>query len=247
MDHPIKILIVEDEMIIAANMSLQLTALGYEVTGIMLKGEDALEHIKQNEPDIILLDIHLKGELTGIETAHIIQQDANIPIIYVTANADEAHFNEAKTTNPYAFISKPFKKLDLQRAIELTVNRFQLEKELEASTEKDKTSPFILSDCIFVRHHEKMVKVNIKDILYIEAERNYCRIHCHTREYLLATTLKDMDDKLPNHHFIRVHRSFIVNLCQIDEIATSHIVISKKAIPISTESKKQLLQYIQKV
>ena len=92
-----------------------------------------------------------------------------------------------------------------------------------------------------------MVKVNIKDILYIEAERNYCRIHCNTREYLLATTLKDMDDKLPNHHFIRVHRSFIVNLCQIDEIATSHIVISKKAIPISTESKKQLLQYIQKV
>ena len=148
MDQPIKILIVEDEMIIAANMSLQLTALGYEVTGIMLKGEDALEHIKQNEPDIILLDIHLKGELTGIETAHIIQQDANIPIIYVTANADEAHFNEAKTTNPYAFISKPFKKLDLQRAIELTVNRFQLEKELEASTEKDKTSPYILSDCI---------------------------------------------------------------------------------------------------
>ena len=247
MDQPVKILIVEDEMIIAANMSLQLTALGYEVTGIMLKGEDALVHIKQNQPDIILLDIHLKGELTGIETAQIIQQDANIPVIYVTANADEAHFNEAKTTNPYAFISKPFKKLDLQRAIELTINRIQSEKDAAILSNKDEISPFILSDCIFVRHHEKMVKVSIKDILYIEAERNYCRIYCHNKEYLLAITLKDMDEKLPNKHFIRVHRSFIVNLCQIDEIATSHIVISKKAIPISTESKKQLLQYIQKV
>ncbi|WP_339895308.1 LytTR family transcriptional regulator DNA-binding domain-containing protein [uncultured Algibacter sp.] len=242
-----KILIVEDEMIIAANMSLQLTTLGYDVVGIMPKGEDALVHIKQSIPDIILLDIHLKGDLTGIETAQIIQEDFNIPIIYVTANADNAHFNKAKTTNPYAFISKPFKKLDLQRAIELTINRIQSEKESDTSLTDEKVSPFILSDCIFVRHHEKMVRVNITDILYIEAERNYCRIHSKNKEYLLAMTLKDMDDKLPNLHFLRVHRSFIVNLSHIDEIAKSHIVISKKAIPISGESKKLLLQHIQKI
>jgi DNA-binding LytR/AlgR family response regulator len=247
MKPPVKILIVEDEMIIAANISLQLTTIGYDVTGIMPKGEDALAHITQSKPDIILLDINLKGALSGIETAKIIQQDYQIPIIYVTANADDAHFNEAKATNPYAFISKPFKKLDLERAIELTVNRMQTENETELSTTEEKESSFILSDCIFVRHHEKMVKVNIKDIFYIEAERNYCRIHCKNKEYLLTTTLKDMDDKLPNRHFIRVHRSFIVNLVNIDEIATSHIVISKKAIPISSDSKKQLLQLIQKV
>ena len=98
-----------------------------------------------------------------------------------------------------------------------------------------------------MRHHEKMVRVNITDILYIEAERNYCRIHSKNKEYLLAMTLKDMDDKLPNLHFLRVHRSFIVNLSHIDEIAKSHIVISKKAIPISGESKKLLLQHIQKI
>lgn len=247
MKEPIKILIVEDEMIIAANISLQLTSLGYEVIGIMPKGEDAISHIKSNIPDIILLDINLKGTLSGIETAQIIQKDYNIPIIYVTANADDAHFNEAKATNPYAFISKPFKKLDLERAIELTINRIQTENGMEISTSDEKESSFILSDCIFVRHHEKMVKVNIKDIYYIEAERNYCRIHCINKEYLLASTLKDMEDKLTNQCFIRVHRSFIVNLSNIDEIATSHIVISKKAIPISPESKKQLLQHIQKV
>lgn len=247
MKNPIKILIVEDEMIIGANISLQLTSLGYKVIGIMPKGKDALKEIKQNQPDIILLDINLKGSLTGIETAEIIQKDYKIPIIYVTANADDANFNKAKATNPYAFISKPFKKLDLQRAIELTINRILSEKELEILSSEEKTTPFILSDCIFVRHHEKMVRVNIKDIFYIEAERNYCRIHCKDKEYLLTTTLKDMDNKLPNHHFIRVHRSFIVNLSNIDEIASSHIVISKKAIPVSSDSKKQLLQLIQKV
>ncbi|WP_338356876.1 LytR/AlgR family response regulator transcription factor [Yeosuana marina] len=246
MSQPTKILIVEDEMIIAANISLQLTTLGYEITGIIPRGEEALLHIKENTPDIVLLDIQLKGKIDGIETAQIMQKSFNIPIIYLTANADDEHFNRAKSTNPYAFISKPFKKLDLQRAIELTIKRIQNEdKEVDASEEK--LSPFILSDSIFVKHHEKMVRVDIKDILYIEAERNYCRIHSKLKEYLLVMTLKDLDEKLPNKHFIRVHRSFIVNLSQIDEVATSHIVIGKKAIPVSKALKDELLNRLQTI
>jgi len=240
MNQPTKILIVEDEMIIAANISLQLTSLGYDVTGIIPRGEEALLHIEQQQPDIVLLDINLKGKIDGIETAQIMQKSFNIPIIYLTANADEAHFTRAKTTNPYAFISKPFKKLDLQRAIELTVNRVKNEKNSENPT-KEKSDPFILSDCIFVKHLEKMVRIDIKDILYIEAERNYCRIYSKLKEYLLVMTLKDLDEKLPSKHFIRVHRSFIVNLSQIDEVATSHIVIGKKAIPVSKALKEELL------
>ena len=247
MDHPIKILIVEDEMLIAANISLQLTTLGYEVIGILPRGEEALLHIKQEQPDIVLLDIQLKGKLDGIETAQIMQHDYNIPIIYLTANADDENFNRAKSTNPYAFISKPFKKLDLQRAVELTVNQIHCNKESASNATMGNTQSFILSDCIFVRHHEKMVKVDIKDILYIEAERNYCRIYSKDKEYLLVMTLKDMDEKLPDRHFIRVHRSFIVNVSQIDEIATSHIVIARKAIPVSKALKEELLNRLQTI
>lgn len=248
MVEPIKIFIVEDEMIIAANISLQLSSLGYDVTGIVPRGDEALLHIKRNKPDIVLMDINLKGNIDGIETAKRIQEDFKTPIIYLTANSDESHFNKAKTTNPYAFISKPFKKLDLQRAIELAVNRIQSENIPDKIDEiETDVSPFILSDCIYVRHHEKMVKVYINEILYIEAERNYCRIYSKNKEYLLVMTLKNLDEKLSNDCFLRVHRSFIVNLSHVDEIATSHIVIAKKAIPISTESKKQLLQHIQKI
>jgi len=247
MDKPIKILIVEDEMVIAANISLQLSNLGYDVTGIVPRGEEALLHIKQNQPDIVLLDIQLKGVLDGVETALAMQVDYNIPIIYLTANADDDHFNRTKTTNPYAFISKPFKKLDLQRAIELVVNHINCPTDSASQATIANEAPFILSDCIFVRHHEKMVKVDIKDILYIEAERNYCRIHSKDKEYLLVMTLKDMDDKLPKKYFIRVHRSFIVNIAQIDEVATSHIVISKKAIPVSKALKEELLNRLQTI
>jgi DNA-binding LytR/AlgR family response regulator len=245
MAQPIKIFIVEDEMIIAANISLQLTNLGYEVTGIVPRGEEALLHIQENKPDIVLLDINLKGNIDGIETAELIQKEHSIPIIYLTANADEVHFNRAKKTNPHAFISKPFKKLDLQRAIELTVNRLQTEQGIVEDEEN--SDSFILSDCIFVKHHEKMVKIVIKDILYIEAERNYSCIHSKGKDYLLVTTLKNIDTKLPVAHFLRIHRSFIVNISQIDEVATSHVVIGKKAIPISKPLRKELMKRLQTI
>ena len=243
----IHILVVEDEMIIAANISLQLTNLGYEVIGIIPRSEEVLPAIKQQLPDIILLDINLKGDLDGIELAHLIQQENKIPTIFLTANADEAHFNRAKAVNPYAFISKPFKKLDLQRAIELTINRIQEERASEKKVQVNTDPPFLLSDCIFVRSHDKMIKVCINDILYIEAERNYCKIHCRDKEHLLVATLKDLEEKLSINSFLRIHRSFIINLSHIDEIATSHVVIAKKAIPISADLKKQLLQHIQKI
>lgn len=240
MSSPIKILIVEDEMIIAANTSLQLSNLGYEVCGIVARGEDALVHIEQNLPDIVLLDIQLKGKLDGIETAHEMQKDYNIPVIYLTSNVDDANFERAKKTNPYAFISKPFKKLDLQHAIELTVNRI-LEYEIKTSEEQVTQSSFILSDRIFVRHNDRIVKIIIADILYIEADRNYCRIHSKGKIFLLVVTLKDIEKKLPKDSFVRVHRSYIINLFQIDEVAAKHLVISRKVIPLSKSLRSHLM------
>lgn len=241
------ILIVEDEMIIAANISLQLTHLGYEVIGIIPRAEEVLPFIQQHIPDIVLMDINLKGDIDGIEVAHLIQKEYKLPIIFLTANSDETHFNRAKVVNPYGFISKPFKKLDLQRIIELTLVRIQEEKNGAKVLELASEEPFVLSDSIFVRSHDKMVKVFINDILYIEAERNYCKIHCKEKEHLLVATLKDLEEKLSKNTFLRIHRSFIINLSHIDEIATSHVVIVKKAIPISADLKKQLLQHIQKI
>jgi len=249
MDTLIKILVVEDEMIIGAKISMQLTNLGYEVTGLLPRGEEAILHVEENKPDIVLLDIHLKGKLDGIETALQIQKLAEIPIIYLTANSDEATFNRAKVSRPYAFISKPYKQLDLQRAIELTISRMA-ENETGPQTEDNTENtnderPFILSDRIFVRHREKMIKIIVAEILYIEADRNYCRIYTKNKEYLLSITLKTIEEKLPGRIFLRTHRSYIVNLAHIDEVADGHIIIAQKAIPLSAGLKEQLLQRLQ--
>lgn len=245
METLIKILIVEDEMIIGANISLQLSELGYEVTGIVPRGEEALIHMKQNKPDIVLLDIQLKGELDGIETAKQMQEKNDIPIIYLTANTDDYYFARAKETNPYAFISKPFKKLDLQHAIELTVSRMMMNKDENEIQNDNCESPFVLSDSIFVRRNDKMIKILISDIYYFEADRNYCKIYSKTKDCLLVMTLKDIDEKLPKEQFLRIHRSYIVNLSHVDEVAGSHVVVLKKAIPLSKALRVKLLSRLQ--
>jgi DNA-binding LytR/AlgR family response regulator len=246
MDTLIKILVVEDEMVIGAKISMQLTSLGYEVTGILPRGEEAVIHVEKNKPDIVLLDINIKGKLDGIETALQIQKLDDIPIIYLTANSDEATFNRARSTKPYAFICKPFKQVDLQRAIELTISRME-QNGNNAVTEEpfNIERPFILSDRIFVRHREKMIKILIADILYIEADRNYCRIFTRQKEYLLTATLKNIEEKFPINIFLRIHRSYIVNLTQIDEVADGYVIIQQKTIPLSAGMKEELLQHIQ--
>lgn len=246
MDTAIKILVVEDEMIIAAKISMQLSSLGYEVTGILPSGETALIHIKENRPDIILLDINLKGNLDGIETAKRLQIEDSIPIIYLTANSDEATFNRAKSTRPHAFITKPFKQVDLQRAIELTISRMAANNtHLQPEAHNSEEHPFILSDRIFVKHRDKMIKIIVADILYVEADRNYCRIFTGEKEYLLTITLKTIEEKFPGNIFLRTHRSYLVNLAHIDEVADGHLIIHQKAIPLSAGMKEQLLQRIQ--
>ena len=247
MDTLIKILVVEDEMIIGAKISMQLTSLGYEVTGMLPRGEEAVLHVQQNKPDIILLDINLKGKIDGIETARQIQLQNNIPIIYLTANADEATFNRAKPTKPAAFISKPFKQLDLQRAIELTISRMAEQdngSSIQESTDNSGQS-FILSDRIFIRHKEKMVKIMLADILYMEADRNYSHIFTTTKEYVLSVTLKTIEEKLPVKLFQRIHRSYIINIMHVDEVTENHAIIAQKPIPLGTGIKEQLMQRLQ--
>jgi len=244
MKSPAKILIVEDEMIIGANISLQLSKLGYEVTGIVSRGEEAISHVRHSRPDIVLMDIQLKGDLDGIETVNQMHLENNIPIIYLTANADEENFERAKSTNPYAFISKPFKKLDLQHAIDLTMDR--LDRNGFTSEEEERCiSPFVQSDSIYVRRNEKMIKILINDIYYFEADRNYCKIYAKKKECLLVMTLKEINDRLPREHFLRIHRSFIINLSHVDEVAGTHVVIGKKAVPLSKTLRKELMDRLQ--
>ena len=244
-DPAIKILIVEDEMLIGAKISLFLTELGYEVTGLLPRAEEVLNHVQENSPDIALLDIQLKGEMDGVSLAQSLMQIHRIPVIFLTANTDDATFQRAKTARPYAFLTKPFKKTDLQRALELTLARManQEHPATEAPADKPAATDFILTDRIFVHHKDRMIKVLFETILYIEAERNYCRVITPTKEYTLSMPMKTLENSLPDY-FQRIHRSHVVNLKHVDEIGDFSVRIGSALLPVSKSFKDDLMRRI---
>ncbi|MGC1308141.1 MAG: response regulator [Phormidesmis sp.] len=128
-----KVMIVEDESVIALDIKSSLNRLGYAVSGIAASGDAALRKIKTIRPDLVLMDIHLKGEMTGIEVSEQIKSDFQIPIVYLTANADSSTFQEAKGTDPYAYILKPFEEKELGIAIEIALHQHQKSQTVSSS------------------------------------------------------------------------------------------------------------------
>ena len=212
--------------------------LGYDVTGIIPRGEDALKSIEGTRPDLILMDVSLKGSMDGVETALLIQEKYQIPLIFLTANADDNTFARAKAAQPYAFISKPFRQSDLNRTIELTLQKVAEENDQIATTrlpDPTLTEESILADRIFVRYKDRMVKVLLEEILFAEAERSYCKIHTATGEYLMTLPLGAFEEKLKSTDFMRIHRSHIINVTKIDAVIDNYnyVSIGKHTLPVS--------------
>lgn len=239
-----RILIVEDDMIIAANISLQLSNRGYEVTGIETKAEEAVHHALDAKPDIILMDIQLKGEYNGIDAAHAIRKYLNIPIIYLTANVDNATFEKAKETHPYAFIAKPFTNLNLERTIALVEDKL---KDIRDKISSEDTFVDSQEDRIFIRNNNKLIKVMLDDILYVEADRNYCKITTDGQTYLVVSPMNKLCEKVDPRYFVRIHRSFVVNFSKLDAVAESYVEIKGKLIPIGKQYKEVLHGMLNKV
>ncbi|MFC1671406.1 response regulator [Spirochaetota bacterium] len=130
-----RILLVEDEQIVAMNVRDKLELKNFEVLQIASSGKDAIEIAMNENPDLILMDIVLTGEMTGIEAAGIIQKELDIPIIYITANADKVNVQDAKGTFPYGFLNKPINIRDLYTNIDFVLNRHTLEKRIRESEE----------------------------------------------------------------------------------------------------------------
>ncbi len=121
----VSILIVEDESIVALDIKDKLEHLGYDVLSVVSSGEKAIEEVKKSQPDLVLMDIVLKGEIDGIETARRIRERFNIPIIYLTAHSDTQTLARAKITGPFGYLVKPFVDSELHNVIETVLSKQQ--------------------------------------------------------------------------------------------------------------------------
>lgn len=128
-----RILIVEDEIITAKDIKECLQDNGYGVLSIVSSGEEAIKKVKEGNPDLVLMDIMLKGEMDGIETARQIHSISNIPVVYLTAFSDKNILERAKITEPFGYILKPFNERELHINIEIALYKHKMERELKES------------------------------------------------------------------------------------------------------------------
>lgn len=243
----VKILIVEDEIIIADNLCDILEDLGYEVLEPAISYTEALERLEEEQPDLALLDIQLAGNRDGIDLAWKIRDDYNIPFIFLTSNADPATVNRAKKVNPPAYLLKPFNKNDLYTSIEIALFNYSKSTTAQPNemlSEEAANEDIILKDALFVKHKQLFQKVKFSDILFIQSEHVYVKIiSANQQEYLIRSSLSNLEERLPKY-FLKVQRSYIVNLHSIDAVGHLNLKIGQHEIPFGKGYRAELLNKI---
>lgn len=265
MNERINILIVEDEAILAMDLSDNLEAEGYCVVGTANNGRKALDLFHNNPVDLVLCDITIKGDWDGIETIGQLFRVRQVPVIYLTALTDRATIARAKQTFPAAYITKPFDSTQLRVAIELALTNFSVRvlapppaaspkpqanllplNNGKSGIEKDttRTAPILrVSDALFVKQNYQFVKVLLSDVLYLEADDIYTTIVTTSKKYVLRLSLSHMIDRLHADRLARIHRSYVVNLDRIDSFSEHDIRIAGHSIPLGRNYKDEFLRH----
>ena len=224
----VKILVVEDELIIAEDIRMMLEDLGYEVIGTVPNYSEAIELIDKNLPDVVLIDILLSGEKDGITLAETIREKYNLPFIFITSHSDTATVERAKSVHPDGYLVKPFEKKDLYTSIEIAFSNFISKEE----TEVEKEDSFFLKDSIFIRKDYLLVKIRFNDLKWIKSDGNYLDLYCTDEKHLVRSSMKNFVQRLPANRFLQVHKSYLVNLEHIRSIDHRNVRIDDELIPI---------------
>ncbi len=251
MEQAIKILIVEDNVIIADDMQSMLEEIGYEIVDNVIVYEQAIEVLKSKQVDLVLIDIILASDKTGIDLGKHIRENYDIPFIFVTSNSDRATVENAKTVKPNGYLVKPFEQQDLYTSIEIALSNFIYGKESSSkgtgflddgdTNENLAMSNSILKDSIFVKKQHLYYRIQFGDIHFIKADNVYLEVNTADKKFLVRSPLKDYLEKLPKNKFYRAHKSYIVNVDHIDAINSKDIMINNNLIPISKDFKEFII------
>lgn len=233
-----KILVVEDENIIALEIMKRLISLDYEVEGVVNKGIQAIEFVKNNDVDLILMDIRLQGDIDGIEAAKRINEIKNIPIIYLTAYSDDKTLERAKSTNVYGYVVKPISDNDLKVAVEIGIERFNKDYSVVERTTKPKRDS--IQKRVQIWQGSELLHFDPHDIIYLRIESGIVCFYVNDQEYCQRGTLRSWEKKLSDYHFFRSHKSYIVNVLKVKSIksdgANAYLIEmegSKEDIPLA--------------
>jgi DNA-binding LytR/AlgR family response regulator len=224
------ILVVEDEPLIADDIAGTLKELGYGVMGPVDNADEASALLSKSRPNLVLLDIQIKGNRDGIQLASEVRSKHKLPFIFITSFYDRATLDRAKLTEPQAYIVKPFDDKDLIANIEMALFKHR--------------KPPLSAEKFFVKEKSGMVALEACDILYAEAFDNYTKIFTEQGSHIVSHTLKQVEEKLSPKSFIRVHRSYLVNFERVTSISESTICMGLTRVPLAQSFRQELVERI---
>lgn len=207
---PLRVYILEDEIITQEVLKQTLESLGCNVCGMQSNAELALEEINELTPDLVFLDIRVDGDKTGIWLGN----QLDIPIIYLTAFSDQKNIKNAVKTQPVSYLQKPFNEKDLMIALELAKSKLEGTKE------------------ILIKDKNLMVKVKVNNILYAKKEDHYIILHLRDDKKMIRATVQEFLEMM-TEDFIQVHRSYVINKNFVSGFSNKIIKIQENEIPIS--------------
>ncbi len=244
----VKVLIVEDEALVARDIAARLKNAGYHIVDCVDTGRDALDALEKEVADIALLDINILGPLDGIETAERIRQKYNMPVIFLTSLSDAATADRARKANPSAYMLKPFNERELHLAIQLAISNYSKKEPASMPTERvqkreeDPEEHYLLNDSIFIRNRNRFEKVPFQAIQWLQADSNCTHIQTREGKYFLTVTLGTIMDRLQYEPLVRTHRSYAVNIHQVSSFEGNCLYVENQEIPVSRNYRDEVFR-----
>lgn len=226
----------------ALDVEMLLDEMGLQLAAKVDNSEAALKFIHSEQPDLIIMDVELKGEKSGLDIAKEINH-LRIPIIFTTSYKDKVSFEASKAVHSFGYLVKPFDKISLQSTMEQAIKSIYPEEPLETAP-VSLGAGTILSDTVLVKHGNLLYTVRFNEIFYIQGDGNYCSIHTDSRKYLVKLSLRKILEALPASEFMAIHKSFIVRLSKVDsvDISSGKLMVGKDVLPLGRNYKNEFLE-----
>jgi DNA-binding LytR/AlgR family response regulator len=236
-----RILIVEDEPLIAEDISDTLDNAGYGVAGIAHNAKDALEIMDNHSPSLVLLDVNIDGAVDGLELADLINKEYELPFIFLTSYTDNKTLERIAALNAEGYINKPFNDQALTTNIALAISRHKANSQHLAKIDETTNEP----KSLFVKKGNNLIRISTDDIKYAQSFDNYTYLVTDKDRILVPHTLKRVAERLSSSNFFRIHRSYVVNLDRVDEISDNHVKLKTQELPLSRSYRIQIRKAIE--
>ncbi len=232
-----KILIIEDQLLIAEDIAMQLEDLGYEIIGLATNRKETFDILNRGWPDLIIADVMLEDE-NGIDIISEVLKHQKLPVIYLTGNSESSTVKKAMNTQPAAYMVKPFKASEFSINIDLAINNFQKQQEFD----KGKTKSKLVTDAIFIPDQHNFIRIKKQDIYMVEADGSYIKIYTKDKKHQLSSNLKNFELQLNDPTFLRISRKYLINTAHAEKINGNTIYLGPYQAVITKVVRQEMLQ-----